>query len=349
MLMVGLALEGGGAKGSYQVGAYFALKKCHIKIDAVTGTSIGSLNAAFIASHDEKKMKKLWEDASMSSILGLSEELADELMNKKLNFKNIKYTLSELSKIIKDGGLDVSNYSALVRNNINEDKLRKSNIIYGLTTVKEKGLIPIEKFLDTIPYGKVHDYIVASSFLPIFKKRKLIDDSYYMDGGLYNLSPVDMLQKIGCDKIYVINIRGIGFRKKVNYNNTKIIDIKPSNSLGSIVLFNQESTLSNIYRGYFDTMKVLGKYDGIDFYFKKKSNFYYKRLIRKNNMELYTIAKGILHSNDYKDTIIKALEYVLSKEKCKILKVYDIKSIVKSIKYIDTKNIIYRFVKSLHI
>ena len=29
--MLGIALEGGGAKGAYQVGAYIALKKKHIK------------------------------------------------------------------------------------------------------------------------------------------------------------------------------------------------------------------------------------------------------------------------------------------------------------------------------
>ena len=38
------------------------------------------------------------------------------------------------------------------------------------------------------------------------KKEKLVDDSYYLDGGFFNNSPVDMLDKIGCDKIYVIGI-----------------------------------------------------------------------------------------------------------------------------------------------
>ena len=46
--MLGLALEGGGAKGSYEIGAYIALKELGFKFDAVAGTSIGSLNAAFI-------------------------------------------------------------------------------------------------------------------------------------------------------------------------------------------------------------------------------------------------------------------------------------------------------------
>ena len=47
--MRGLALEGGGAKGSYEIGAYIALKELGYKFDMVAGTSIGSLNAALIS------------------------------------------------------------------------------------------------------------------------------------------------------------------------------------------------------------------------------------------------------------------------------------------------------------
>ena len=42
----GLVFSGGGTKGSYQVGALKALKEMHIKIGAVSGASIGSINAA---------------------------------------------------------------------------------------------------------------------------------------------------------------------------------------------------------------------------------------------------------------------------------------------------------------
>ena len=48
--MIGLVLSGGGVKGAYQVGSYFAFKKCHIKIDGIVGCSIGSFNAAMIAA-----------------------------------------------------------------------------------------------------------------------------------------------------------------------------------------------------------------------------------------------------------------------------------------------------------
>lgn len=52
--MLGIALEGGGAKGAYQVGAYIALKKKHIKPSIIAGTSIGSVNAALMVQGDIK-------------------------------------------------------------------------------------------------------------------------------------------------------------------------------------------------------------------------------------------------------------------------------------------------------
>ena len=43
-----LVLEGGGAKGAYQIGAWKALKEAGVKINAVAGTSVGALNGALI-------------------------------------------------------------------------------------------------------------------------------------------------------------------------------------------------------------------------------------------------------------------------------------------------------------
>ena len=44
----GLALEGGGAKGAYQIGAWKALREAGIRFSAVSGTSVGALNGAMI-------------------------------------------------------------------------------------------------------------------------------------------------------------------------------------------------------------------------------------------------------------------------------------------------------------
>ena len=43
--MLGLALEGGGAKGAYEIGAYRALTELGYHFDVICGVSIGAINA----------------------------------------------------------------------------------------------------------------------------------------------------------------------------------------------------------------------------------------------------------------------------------------------------------------
>src|ERR1700727_822526 len=63
-----LVLQGGGALGSYQAGAYQAL--CHFDFEPewVAGISIGAINAAIIAGNEPAKriarLKEFWEMVS---------------------------------------------------------------------------------------------------------------------------------------------------------------------------------------------------------------------------------------------------------------------------------------------
>ena len=55
-----LALEGGGAKGAYQIGAWKALREAGVKIDAVAGTSVGALNGSLIVMGDLEKAERVY-------------------------------------------------------------------------------------------------------------------------------------------------------------------------------------------------------------------------------------------------------------------------------------------------
>ncbi len=63
-----LVLQGGGALGSYQAGAYQALGRSGFEPDWVAGISIGAVNAAIIAGNEPEKrvqrLKEFWEMAS---------------------------------------------------------------------------------------------------------------------------------------------------------------------------------------------------------------------------------------------------------------------------------------------
>jgi len=60
-----LVLQGGGALGSYQAGAYQALCHCDFEPEWVAGISIGAINAAIIAGNAPEKrvarLKEFWD------------------------------------------------------------------------------------------------------------------------------------------------------------------------------------------------------------------------------------------------------------------------------------------------
>src|SRR5579871_752767 len=63
-----LVLQGGGALGSYQAGAYQALCHFGFEPDWIAGISIGAVNAAIMAgnepAHRVRKLKEFWEKLS---------------------------------------------------------------------------------------------------------------------------------------------------------------------------------------------------------------------------------------------------------------------------------------------
>ena len=82
----GLALEGGGARGAYQIGAYKALVENGFKFDAIVGTSIGAINAAIICQGGIELLEELWNKID-STIFDIDTTTCDEILNKNKTAK----------------------------------------------------------------------------------------------------------------------------------------------------------------------------------------------------------------------------------------------------------------------
>ena len=324
-MMVGLALEGGGAKGAYQIGAYVALKRHIKKIDMVVGTSIGALNAAMICQGDIKKAMDLWTNVD-SSIFGIDANIIKEL-KKDFNLKNVKAGLSELKKVINNKGIDTKGLKKLIDNNIHEDKVRNSKIKFGLVTINLSDMKPMELTIDKIPKGKLNEYLLASCYLPVFKNEKIIDDKFYLDGGFYNNLPISLLENNGCKEIYAIRLNSLGRVKKYH---SDIVEIKPNKSTGPMLLFDKENVSDNIKMGYLDAQKELGKLLGKTYYFKKK-RFYF---VNTNVVDKKTknVVKMKFKTDNFKEILYLAIEEVLFYNKLEVLKVYEINKILRFIK-----------------
>jgi len=346
--MTGLVLAGGGVKGAYQVGSYLAFKKCGIKIDGVVGTSIGSFNAALIVSGMEKELYNFWKNVNVGELLHFNTKYTDSVNNKD-KFKELIYSIEQMTLIVKNKGINTSNLKKILSEMIDEEKIRKSYMDYGLVTVRVNDLKPLYLFKDDMKKGKIPEYILASCNLPVFKTEKLIDNNYYIDGGFYDNNPINMLLNKGYDKIYSVEIQGIGFKQKAN-SSDKIISIKPSRFLGSTLSVNKSKINENIKLGYYDTLKILKNYDGYNFIFKKYNKLLYNTLARKVPKDLYKRVKRYFKAKDNKELIIKALEYTMIKEEVTYFNVY---KLLKQIKFVknETKNkhFVYDFVKALRL
>ncbi len=346
--MTGLVLAGGGVKGSYQIGSYLAFKKCGIKVDGIVGTSIGSFNAAMIVSGKEDVLYDFWKNVNVGELLNFNSEFTESVNNQEY-FKEFIYGIEELSTIVKNKGIDLNKLKKLLNNLIDEEAIRKSKMDYGLVTLRVQDLKPLYLFKEDMKKGKMAEYILASCNLPLFKMEKYIDNKYYLDGGFYDNNPINMLIDKGYDKIYSVEVQGLGFKKKVK-DSSKVIRIVPSKFLGSTLSVNKSKINENIKLGYYDTLKVLKKYDGDNFIFKKYPLIVYNTLARGVDDNLLKKIKKYFNVSNNKDAIIKSLEYMLLKEKKTYFSIY---SIFKEINYVKkntkSKHFIYEFIKSLKI
>lgn len=95
--------------------------------------------------------------------------------------------------------------------------------------------------MDEIDEGKLVDYIIASATFPIFPP-KIIDDKKYIDGGVYDNMPINLLVKNGYDKMLVIrtNVESKQPKRKVE-GNPDLFFIAPKEDLGPAMAFSSSA------------------------------------------------------------------------------------------------------------
>jgi len=73
MKKIGLVFSGGGGKGLYEIGVWRAMERLGLakNIVAVSGTSVGALNAALFAQGNLAKAEEVWMNMSPSDVLSI--------------------------------------------------------------------------------------------------------------------------------------------------------------------------------------------------------------------------------------------------------------------------------------
>ncbi|MEG0873470.1 MAG: patatin-like phospholipase family protein [Clostridia bacterium] len=327
----GLVLEGGGAKGAYHIGAVKALLQAGYEIGAITGASIGAINGAMIVQGDINKIEKIWQEWSFSDIFDFENEKISKALNGEFDFNVIKYLTKQVGKALKNGGIDTEKIRALLVENIDEQRVRSSNIEFGLVTICLSEKQAEELFIEDIPEGMLVDYIMASASLPVFKSMK-IGEKQYLDGGMYDNCPVHMLEKKGYKNVIAIRtykkMRIRDYKNIVKRGNVKIQMISPIDMLPNILNFDRKTLDKTLNLGYYDALKSIENLDGYRYYVKcEDEKEFFKRIVTINPKQIEKMAKLlnielIVNSNITKTMFEKILPFLVSKTKLKFAGTY---------------------------
>ncbi|MCI8887471.1 MAG: patatin-like phospholipase family protein [Hungatella sp.] len=264
----GLVLEGGGAKGSYQIGAWKALKEAGVSIKGVSGASVGALNGALICMDSLELAEYIWENISYSRVMDVDDFLMEQVQNRDFKALDMSLLAAEARKILKDKGLDITPLRELIAAVIDEEKIRRGSKDLYITTysVSDRKLLTID--VKTLGDGDMGDMLMASAYLPVFKREKL-GGRHFLDGGGWNNVPTDALLEREYKDIIIIRIYGLGFdSEKVTEipEGTRVYHIAPRQSLGGLLQFDKKQARKNMKLGYYDGLKFLYGLEGRWYY-----------------------------------------------------------------------------------
>jgi len=292
--MKGLVLEGGGAKGSYHIGVYKAILEEGIEIKGISGTSIGALNGAMIVQEDFDLCYKLWHDISYSMIINASDEEVHNILNMNLSREDILATAGKLKELIKDRGFDISPYKHLLDTYIDEEKIRKSSMDFGMVTVNLSEFKPEQLFIEDIPKGKLKEYLLASSYLPFFKMER-IEGKLYLDGAFYNNLPFNLLVKKGYEDLILVRTHAPGLIRKIDLGHLNTTIISPSEDIGRSYVYDARNARKNIKLGYYDGLRAFRKLLGRTYYIKSKEEDYFSNYLLSIKKDKIREIGDILH------------------------------------------------------
>lgn len=245
----GLVLNGGGGKGSYQIGVFKALFEHNINdyITAVSGTSSGALNSILFANGDLDVAVNAWQDISPKTFLQVSPE--------KVDFKE--------GLVPRDGLLDI------FKRYIDFDVIRMCDkTIYA--TVTDFG--PVDSGsgearyyrLNYKPENEIKDILLASSALPIIYEPIVINGNICRDGGLTDNMPIEPLYIEGIRHFIVV---GLSENTEINterYPDAEFLLINPRSNIGDFIDGTLDFTVKGARKrmelGYIDAIRQLEFY-----------------------------------------------------------------------------------------
>lgn len=209
---VGLVLSGGGARGFAHVGVIKVLEEMHIKVDVVTGTSMGAMvGGAYAAGYTGAQLEETVNGVDWKRMFASRADRSDLPWRQKMddysNLSSGSIRLTHKGEIVLPDSLVPSQELTLfleketgVVNHIND----LSNLAIPFTAVATDLVngdrVELQKGLNLAAAMRA-SMSVPGVFAPVMQGNRLL-----VDGGLVDNLPVELARKMGADVIIAVNV-----------------------------------------------------------------------------------------------------------------------------------------------
>lgn len=178
-------LSGGASLGAVQVGMLQAVVESGVGPDLLVGTSVGALNAAWVAADPTPE--------GMEALADVWRSLRREDVFPVHPWRSLLGFAGRRSSLIDDHGV-----RSLLQEHLAFDRLEDAPRPLHVTVVDVRS--GRDRVLSS---GDAVDAITASAAIPGVFPPVLIDGRHYMDGGLVNNTPISHAVELGATTVWV--------------------------------------------------------------------------------------------------------------------------------------------------
>jgi NTE family protein len=242
---IGFVLSGGGSRGAYEAGIIHYLRTDlakrlgrHVPIDIVSGTSVGAINAAFLAatmSDPETQANQIvaaWKALRIEELISLK---ARDLMRAAKMMVGGEPPPPPPGSFRYGGLLDTSGLErfvirvipwrgierALRSRSLHAISVSATHVGTGHTIVFLSSAEPVPREWSRDPFVRHRAarigprHVLASAAIPMLFPAVKIGEEYFTDGGLRQNTPMSPAIRLGADRLLLISLRHVGPEPKV--------------------------------------------------------------------------------------------------------------------------------------
>lgn len=224
--LTALVLSGGGARGAYAVGVMQAIVEVlgltsvdQSPFQIFSGTSVGSINASFLASQAHRgdlgiyHLQQIWTGLGVNTHLKLRGNVGDLRALATGWFSKALLDVAPLEQLVENNIDFAQLHQNVADNRVAALLLSAFNIGTAQTTIfcEHHPQLAMRPSRDPsrieVPGPLGAEHILASSAMPFVFPARQIDGHYYCDGGVRFNTPIAPAIRAGAERLVVISLQ----------------------------------------------------------------------------------------------------------------------------------------------